>query len=291
VNAVRKVIADKIAGLVGGSSTATSIPMAELTQRTKLPYVSALASAPTLAEKNYPNTVMMNNPSPQKEQVLVDHFGSDAEVKTVAMILENNDFAKGLLAQYQAGWKAAGPKIVYSGFFQNAQADFSALVARAKASHADALYIVGFPEQYSKIIAQAKGIGFTPKVIWLNGEALSPVAIKSDPEGLEGVLSANVFNPDGTAAETVAFADAYKAANGVAPGFLAASTYDAVRWMAQAIDDAGTATDPAKIDAALRKVDYMGPRGHLQLDGNGQVQLTPSIIEVKGAKMVAAPGH
>jgi branched-chain amino acid transport system substrate-binding protein len=288
VSATRKVLSQGIKGLVGSSSSTDGVPISEVAKN-KVPTVLALAASVDIGPKGYTNIAQMNNPAAQKEKVVVDYLTHNPDVKRVAMILQNNEFGKGYLAQYQDAFKTAGngQKIVYSGFFQGTQTDFSALVAKAKAANPDALYIAGFAEQWVKVLTQAKSIGLTPKVVWLSPENISPSTLKLDAAALEGVVSANSFNPYEVAGKPEAedFAKTYQGKYGILPGFFSATAYDSVMYLAAAMKAAGTVDDAKKISAEFGKVDYTGPRGKLTLDQNRQVSLAPELVTVKGGQL------
>jgi branched-chain amino acid transport system substrate-binding protein len=290
VTATRKVLSQGIKGLVGSSSSTDGVPIAEVAKNT-VPTVLALAASVEIGPKGYTNVAQMNNPAAQKEKVVVDYLTNNPDVKRVAMILQNNEFGKGYLAQYQEAFKSAGngQEIVYSGFFQGDQTDFSALVAKAKAANPDALYIAGFAEQWVKVLNQAKDVGLTPKVVWLSPENISPATLKLDAKALEGVVSANSFNPYEVAGKPEAeeFAKSYESKYGILPGFFSATAYDSVMYLAAAMKAAGTVDDAKKIAAQFGKVDYTGPRGKLTLDENRQVSLEPELVTVKGGQLAA----
>lgn len=286
VTAVQRLLSQGIAGFSGSSSSGTGGAIAEVLKET-VPTVLTMTSSVVIAELNYPNVVLMNNPAAQKEQPVLEYIGSLENVETVAMIFQNNDFGKALLAQYEAAWAdGAGPEITYTAFFQNDQVDFSAVVAGAQAVDPDGLYVAGFTEQYQRILNQAQDIGFRPEVIWLSGEAINPTSLSLDAAILEGVYAGAVFNPYSDDPLTKAFSDAYKEIHGIEPGYFAATNYDSMKYLAAAMEAAGSIDDVEAISAALRTVDYTGPRGHLAMNENGQVQLNARVVTVVDGKLV-----
>lgn len=286
VTALQRILSQDPVAFVGAGGTVTGAPMAEILNG-GIPSVLALTSSPAVSELNYPNIILMNPPSLEKEAPVIEFIGNLEGVETVAMILQNNDYAKGLVAAYEEAWAdGKGPEIAYTGYFQNDQADYSALVAAARATNPDGLYIIGFTEQYHRILQQAEDIGFRPDTIWLASEGLNPNSLALDSEILEGIYGGSVFNPFSTDPITQAFTEKHKALYGIEPGFFAATPYDSMMYLAAAIEAVGSIDDGEAISQALRGTEYTGVRGPLVFNEVGHVLLEGHVVQVIDGAMV-----
>lgn len=290
VTNAQRMLSDGIHAFVGSSSSGTGGALAEVLNGT-VPSILTMTSTPAIAELGYPNIVLFNNPASQKEAPTIEFIGNLEGVEVVAMVFQNNDYGKGLLAQYEEAWADGnGPEIAYAEFFQNDQTDFSAIVAGAQAVNPDAFYISGFTEQFQRILYQGRDIGFEPEVVWLSGEAINPTGLALDPDILEGVFAGAVFNPYSDAPEVQAFSAAYKELHDIEPGYFAASNYDAMMYMAAAMEAAGSIDDVEAISSALRTVDFSGVRGPVTMNEFGQVLLEASVVTVQDGVLVFVEG-
>jgi branched-chain amino acid transport system substrate-binding protein len=264
VTVTRRLLSDGVNALTGSVSSDDAIPMVNAAKNT-VPVAVTMGSGTSIAEANNPNVVQMNCSSPAKEVPIVDYIGSQAGVSKVAMLVQNNEFGKSVLAQYKDAWKSGGPKVVYEGLYQATTTDFSALVARAKSAGADGLYVAGATQQYIKAFQQADQIGFKPKVRWLAGEAVQPASLKLNAEAIEGVITGNVYNPFSDDPVNQEFVKAYEAATGETPGWFSVLGYDSIMVLADAMKAADSVDDKEKISEAMRTVSYSGPRGPVTL--------------------------
>jgi branched-chain amino acid transport system substrate-binding protein len=264
VTVTRKLLSDGVNALTGSVSSDDAIPMVNAAKNT-VPLAVTMGSGTSIAEQNNPNVVQMNCSSPAKELPIMNYIGSESGATKVAMLLQNNEFGKSVLAQYKEAWKNGGPKIVYEGLYQASTTDFSALVARAKSAGADGLYVAGATQQYIKAFQQAAQIGFKPKVRWLAGEAVQPASLKLNSKAIDGVITGNVYNPFSDDPVNQEFVKAYQAATGETPGWFSVLGYDSIMVLAEAMKAANSVDDKDKISAAMRTVNYSGPRGPVTL--------------------------
>jgi branched-chain amino acid transport system substrate-binding protein len=281
VTVTRRLLSDGVNALTGSVSSTDAAPMVTAAKDT-VPLTVTMGSGTSIAALNYSNVVQMNCSSPQKETPIINYIGNLPGLTKVAMLLQNNEFGKSVLANYQAAWKDHGPQIVYTGLFQSDATDFSSMVAAAKASGAQGLYVAGTTVQYITAFQQAAQIGFRPKVRWLAGEAVQPSSLKLAAKDLEGVITASVYNPYRTTLLNRKFVAAYKKQIGEHPGWFGVLGYDSIMFLAKAMKTVGSTTDSAKISAALRTVRYYGPRGPVLLSpSQPQDQCQARITQVK----------
>jgi len=285
VTVTRRLLSDGVNALTGSVSSDDAIPMVNAAKDT-VPLAVTMGSGTSIAEANNPNVVQLNCSSPAKEVPIVDYIGSQAGVTKAAMLVQNNEFGKSVLAQYKDAWKNGGPKIVYEGLYQATTTDFSALVARAKSAGADGLYVAGATQQYIKAFQQADQIGFKPKVRWLAGEAVQPASLKLNAAAIEGVITGSVYNPFNEEPVNQEFVKAYQASTGETPGWFSVLGYDSIMLLAEAMKAANSVDDKDKVSTALRTVNYSGPRGPVTLAPDSpQDKCQAKLTRVVGGKL------
>jgi len=136
----------------------------------------------------------------------------------------------------------------------------------------------------AKMMQQVKQLGFTFKIVTSpTGAAQNTLDLAK--ESAEGVYSATDFVP-GSNDQTTAYATAYRKKYNGEPDILTAWNYDALYILAQAMKTAGTTTDKAKIQDALRATKgYNGVLGAFNMDMNGNGLHIAALVQIKGGKL------
>ncbi|MGH6885476.1 MAG: ABC transporter substrate-binding protein, partial [Geminicoccales bacterium] len=178
------------------------------------------------------------------------------------------DYAAGhqMIEAFRTGFEAAGGEIVGEVFTPFGQTqDFGPYLTSARAANPDAIYVfyaggeaVNFVKQYDsfgiKDDIPLYGSGFLTSQLYLDAEG--PAAV--------GVVTSLHYVPTLDTPENQAFVEAFTEDTGRTPSEYAVQGYDAGRVLVEAVK-AG-ATDRASITDALKKVQYTGPRGPLEID-------------------------
>jgi len=179
------------------------------------------------------------------------------------------DYAAGrqYIGAFADAFKAAGGEIVGEAFTPFGQTqDFGPYLTTAKAAAPDAVYTfyaggeaINFVKQYDSFGLKAEtplyGTGFLTSQLYLDAEG--PAAI--------GVTTALHYLPALDTPENKAFVEAWaKVAEGKLPSEYAVQGYDTGRLLVEAVK--GGATDRASIAEAIKKIQYTGPRGPLEID-------------------------
>jgi len=178
------------------------------------------------------------------------------------------DYAAGrqMIDGFASAFTAAGGTILGGDFtpFQQTQ-DFGPYIAQAQASGADALFVfyaggeaIAFVNQYASFDVSDElplyGSGFLTSQLYVDAEGASA----------EGVITALHYVPTIDNPENAAFVAAFREANGRTPSEFAVQGYDAARALTEAL--ASGARDRETLAAALRQVNFEGPRGALSID-------------------------
>jgi branched-chain amino acid transport system substrate-binding protein len=149
----------------------------------------------------------------------------------------------------------AGVKVVGTETFSTGDSDFRAQLTGLLAGDApDAITVRGYALDATLATAQARELGYKGQLIW---EVLAPpatVSANAPAEALEGVIDVIYATPDFLVKQgdekAIAFTETYTAEFGEAPGSLSAYSYDVVKSLAAAIEDAGS-VDPTEVGKAL----------------------------------------
>jgi branched-chain amino acid transport system substrate-binding protein len=180
------------------------------------------------------------------------------------------DMAEGVQRTFKG--KAAG--IDYTKWGDDPQLDFSAELAKAKASGADALYVFYPGRAGSAFARQFDQSGIASQMKLFTAYTLDQLALPTLQEaGVKGVLgteSADYWSPNIDTPANKRFVEDFRAKFNRLPSNYAAAAYDFIPYLKAAIEQSGG--DPSnvvKIRDALRKADYESVRGHYEVGPNG----------------------
>ncbi|HEX6370029.1 MAG TPA: penicillin-binding protein activator [Longimicrobium sp.] len=134
----------------------------------------------------------------------------------------------------------------------------------------DAVFIAGRGEQAALLVKELRRRGIRVPV--LGSDALqTPVFVQTGGEAVEGTVIASAFNDEAPDPAVQRFNQAFRARYGGDPDVAAALGYDAVRVLAQAMREAGSA-EPEKVAAAMRGLrGYPGVTGAFTFDKDGNL--------------------
>lgn len=177
---------------------------------------------------------------------------------------------------------AAGVERVFTGEIKgkdltkwgaDAQLDFSAELAKAKASGADGLFVFypgaaggAFIKQYHQ--AGLKDVLPLYSVFTVDGLSL-PKLQDADFSGVLGSKTTNQWDPSLDNAANKTFVTDFKAKYGTYPSYYAAQSYDAIMLIASAVEAVGgDMSDPDAVQAALNTAGFDSVRGDFSFGTN-----------------------
>lgn len=138
----------------------------------------------------------------------------------------------------------------------------------------DAVFIAGRGGQAGLLVKELRRRGIRVPV--LGSDALAtPVFVETGGDAVEGTVIASAFNDEAPDPTVQRFNAAFHKRYGREPDVAAALGYDAVRVLAQAMREAGSA-EPEKVAAAMRGLrGYQGVTGAFTFDKNGNLVGAP----------------
>jgi branched-chain amino acid transport system substrate-binding protein len=213
-------------------------------------------------------------------KVVVNQLGA----KTAAMIWQNQDvYSGGFVEEFSANFVQLGGSIVAEEVYEPGDTMFDAQLERIKAVNPDVLFLASFPPEVPLIMEQARAMGITATFIGSDGWDVAPLhAMIEDKSLLADSYHCSNFHRT----QAVEFVSAFEAMfPGTSAGGVAAGGYDAVRLLAQGIENAQS-TDPVAVrDAIANIMDYKGATviSHFKTNDNGQKrESNNSAVVVRG---------
>jgi branched-chain amino acid transport system substrate-binding protein len=222
-----------------------------------------------LCHQNFFSTSWQNDQTPMAMGEVLNQQG----VKSIYVMAPNYAAGKDMVAGVERTFKGkvAGKDMTKWG--KDAQLDFSAELAKAKASGADALFIFypgkaggAFIKQYQQ--AGLQGVMPLYSVFTVDSIAL-PKLQQAQMTGVLGSRMTQFWAPDLDTPQNQKFVSGFKAKYGRYPSFYAAQSYDTIFLIKRAVDAVnGNLKDMDGMRAAMMKADFPSVRGPFTYGNN-----------------------
>ena len=288
----RAMSSDHVTAVIGGYSTALGEAESVMPDRYKTPWITAGAAATSIFSKEYKYTFGALSPIKLLGTTTAEFLGSLADQGKlkkglkIAMVVENTDHG----TDYVAGineWISKHPgyfTVVLTEKFELHGTDFSGVLQKVKISKADIFLSDAHLPDYITMQRQYLQSGLHHQVISYGARGPEADARKALGAGTDYILAAVWWSDKLPYPQVQKFVADYKQMYGRAPdSWYAATAYDAMRIMAQAIEAAGS-TDGTKIRDALAKAQLKNaliPGGVLKFGANGQADYSFLVTQNK----------
>ena len=251
VNTARRMVEQEgIHALVGPTSSATTLPVAErVAGPAHIPMVSPSASSPLLTDADDMDFLFRTVLSDSVQGPALAGLAEGQGLDNVGIIYANDAWGQGLFSTFQDTW----PGTFRAAMIEPGQTDFLPELRETAADHPQALVLMTFEAEALVIIEQALRSGLYDHFVF--GDALkTPTLVQTfGGERLGGMYGTGSGTPPGSPS-TAAWEMAYLEEYGALPKYhYAKETYDAAIALALAVQAAGS-LDGAAIRDQLRPV-------------------------------------
>ena len=313
VDAAQKLVSlEGVNAFVGALSSGVTIPIAQSVSKVeKIPQISGASTSPVITTLDDGDFLFRTVPSDAFQGVALAQVTRDKGVGKVGIVFVNNDYGRGLADSFAAAYRERGGEVTASVGYEQGQPAYRGELQKAAGGGAQALVLIGYPENGQTILRQALEGGYFNRFIFTDG--------MKAPEIIENIGAQYLNGSFGTAPQAQAdtpaarhFAEAYQEEFGeVPPKPFMDTAYDATYLLALAAARAGS-TDPVAIRDALRDVaappgekvgpgefaaarsllaegkdiDYQGAAGSQNFDRNGDVPGSFAHWEIQDGEIV-----
>src|SRR5438105_4858615 len=281
---------DKVPVLMGAwSSTLTLAVMPKLMEY-QVPMLVETSSSGKITTSGNPY-IFRISPTSEMEARAFAPMVKSFNIKKADFLATNNDFGLGASQEFSQMLKKEGVQVGVIETMDPKATDFSAQLAKIKASGSDTLFVTTAVEQIPLILKQAKEQQVKARIITTGGSVSPDQLIAQAGDAANGSLHLVFFTPwfpeavknSDLAKKFVADWSARKYnVGGLTEGFRG---WDGINTIVEAIKAAGKA-DPAAIQKALWNVKYKGINGDIAFIKQGPAgqesgQNVPSVYVVK----------
>ncbi len=222
-----------------------------------------------LCHKNFFSTSWQNDQTPMALGEVLNQRG----VKSLYIMSPNYAAGKNMVAGVERTFQGEVKGKDMTKWGKDAQLDFSAELAKAKASGAEAIFVFYPGKAGGAFMKQYMQAGLNESMPLYSVYTVDALALpkfqSADMQGVLGSLMTQFWSPDLDTAQNNKFVSAFLAKYGRYPSFYAAQSYDALFFIKSAVEAVGG--DLSNMDgmrAAMEKADYPSVRGPYSYGNN-----------------------
>lgn len=280
--AVRLIRQERVAALVGPYYSRDALPVAGVAERSQIPLVSPSASNPLLTQgRNYVFRVCLVDTV--QGRIMARFAREELGLGRAAVLFDQADaYPDGLARLFCEAFIGLGGQVTAREAYTTGATDFTAQLARIRASGAQALFLPNFPEDLSRQLAQARAAGFTG--VFLGGDSWDADPSLHSLAQAEGAFFTSDYSEQSLAGQRRQDAERYREQVGAPLDKNAVLTLDALGVLLAAAKAVGS-VDPVSLRAGIASLrGYEGFTGRLSFGSGGDVVRGGHVLAIKGGK-------
>jgi branched-chain amino acid transport system substrate-binding protein len=253
---VKKMVEkDRVQVLVGGMSSDAVLATGQYLMEKEVLMVSPSATSIEISGQSWTRWVFRTTPNDALQGIILADIVLEKGFSRLATIVLANSYGMGLEQALVDSLKKEGwtGEHVLSIYYEPDKKDFSAQLQNIKDNNPDVVLAVTYVEDGIVLFGQALDMNLD-KIAWLGCDGNYSEHMFEDAKCAEFMEKAIVVGTRSVAPSDSlyrGFADAYTTAYGSEPSVYCDTTYDAVRLIAEAIEQAGVYNGRAVRDALL----------------------------------------
>ncbi|GAB2800525.1 branched-chain amino acid ABC transporter substrate-binding protein [Nonlabens tegetincola] len=242
VPAANKLVSAGVHGSVGGYCSGATLPTLPVFKEAGISMVIPAANSTALVGQG---AFLINGTGIQQGAAAVA-YAEKLGAQTVVLIDDNTDYSVDLANSFEE--QAGELNLAKRESVNPDEKDFAANINSVLSANPDFIYWTGYYQAGGLLIDQLRAAGYDGVVLVGDGSVDAQLAAIAGP-AIDNVFGTFTRTPDMLEGGD-AWVAAYKELAGADPGPYSMQTYEAVKAIAAAIDDADS-TDAEKVDAAL----------------------------------------
>lgn len=268
VNALNKLISEKVVAVVGTNFSSCNIPMAPIADQAKVPLIATAASSPLVtvdeSGKLHPYSFRIGFTDPYQGKVIASYAYNKLGIRKAAILTNIGDsYSTGIKKYLVEEFTRLGGTIVADEDASTGDQDFRSQLSKIKAANPEALFLPWIYKDVALITGQARELGIDCTFIGADGWDSQdlPKLAKGSVDG-SYFCSRTGFNTP----EAIEFKKKYEEKFKITAEAECLFGYDGVMWIKQVIEKENSA-DPTKIrDGLENTTDFKGLLGTMSID-------------------------
>ncbi len=276
---------DNVIALIAGGASGSSLAAGPNAQAAKVPMISPSSTNPAVTQIG--DYIF--------RACFIDAFQGDVmarfafntlKAKKAAIMLDyNSPYSRGLTDFFELSFTQLGGQVVSKQSYAQGDADFKGQLSSIKETEPDVIYLPGYYGDITIIAKQARQLNITQPLLGGDGWD-APELWPLGGDALNGSYITNHYSVDDPSPATQKFAQDYRlqSAN-LAPDAHAALAYDAMRFLAEAIQRAGT-EGPKLRDALAATRNFSGITGMISMDKDRNAVKPAVVLKLEDGRYI-----
>lgn len=170
----RLITEDKVNFLMGPPGSPIAFAASTVAERYKFPMILGAVSDPAIFSRGFKYIQGVLGPGVDWSHYFFEMLAHQKKVKTIAVVVEDSLFSRGIAPGAQKFAKKYGMKIVFNQTVPSDNQDFTAVITQIKERHPDLVYVSSFPPFFIRFAKQANELGLDPPALHCTtGSAIS----------------------------------------------------------------------------------------------------------------------
>ena len=286
----QKLVDARVNGIIGHETSGTTIPASRIYFNAGIPQISPSATNPTYTRQGFKTAFRNVANDEQLGAALARYALTIGKAKQIAVIDDSTAYGKGLSNEFIKNIKATGPsaRVVSRHYTNDKASDFGAILTDIKGKKPDLIFFGGMDAIAGPMLRQMQQLAI--KVNFMGGDGLcsnAMAALAGDSMADDQVICAEAGGVEPQQQKALDdFQIAYRRKFGIDVLTYAPYTYDAVKTMVDAMQQAGS-PEPSAYLPALAKIRHQGITGLIAFDKQGDVKNgVLTIYTFRGGKRV-----
>jgi branched-chain amino acid transport system substrate-binding protein len=276
----------KVVAIIGAGASGNSSAAAPKAQSARVPLIAPSSTNPAVTQAgDYIFRACFIDAF--QGEVMAKFAANTLKAKRAAIMLDfNSPYSRGLTDFFELSFTKLGGEIVAKQSYSQGDADYRGQLSVIKAANPDVIYIPGYYGDVAIIAKQARQIGLVVPLLGADGWD-APELWDLGGDALNGSYISNHYSADDPSETIQKFVKAYRQRYGnLTPDAHAALAYDALRFLVEAIQRAGTTDGPRLRDALAETKNFAGVTGIISMDKERNAVKPAVVLKLEDLKYI-----
>jgi branched-chain amino acid transport system substrate-binding protein len=277
---------DRVIAVIAGGASGSSLAAAPRAQAAHTPLISTSATDPAVTRTGDHIFRVCFIDAFQGEVMARFATSRLKATKAAIMVDFNNPYSRGLSDFFEMSFTKLGGQIVTKQSYAQGDPDFRGQLSTIRNAEPDVIYVPGYYGDVGLIARQARQLGLTQPLLGGDGWD-APELWDLGKDSLNGSYISTHYSPEDPSPEIQAFVSSYKLLYGnLAPDAHAALGYDAMRFLAEAIQRSGSTSAEKLREALAATKNFAGVTGVISMDGDRNAVKPAVVLKLEDGKYV-----
>lgn len=276
---------DKVVALIAGGASGSSLAAGPKAQSARVPMISPSSTNPAVTQiGDYVFRACFIDAF--QGEVMAKFAANTLKAKKAAIMLDfNSPYSRGLTEFFELSFAQLGGQLVSKQSYTQGDVDYKGQLSSIQSAEPDVIYLPGYYGDIAVIAKQARQLGLTQPLLGGDGWD-APELWQLAGDSLNGSYISNHYSVEDPSPAIQEFVHDYKLHYGnLTPDAHAALAYDAMRFLAEAMQRAGT--DGGKLrDALAETKDFAGVTGMISMDADRNAIKPAAVLKLEDGRYI-----